>query len=87
MIGFYLTCLIFVFGVLGTLLRAVTGFNIFKLVKYLAREYLLIFATSSSESALPRLIAKMEHVASSAPRWASSFPRATRSISTAPRST
>ena len=62
MIGFYLTCLIFVFGVLGTLLRAVTGFNIFKLVKYLAREYLLIFATSSSESALPRLIAKMEHV-------------------------
>ena len=62
MIGFYLTCLIFIFGVLGTLLRAVTGFNIFKLVKYLAREYLLIFATSSSESALPRLIAKMEHV-------------------------
>lgn len=62
MVGFYLTCLIFVFGVLGSLLRLATGFSIFKLVKYLAREYLLIFATSSSESALPRLIAKMEHV-------------------------
>ena len=36
--------------------------SIFKLVRYLAREYLLIFATSSSESALPRLIAKMEHL-------------------------
>ena len=36
--------------------------SIFRLVRYLAREYLLIFATSSSESALPRLIAKMEHL-------------------------
>ncbi|MFF0814794.1 cation:dicarboxylate symporter family transporter [Rhodococcus sp. NPDC003318] len=62
MLGFYITCVIFVFGVLGLLLRAVTGFSVFKLVKYLAREYLLIFATSSSESALPRLIAKMEHL-------------------------
>ncbi len=35
--------------------------SVFKLVRYLAREYLLIVATSSSESALPRLIAKMEH--------------------------
>ncbi|MGC0362395.1 aerobic C4-dicarboxylate transport protein [Rhodococcus sp. 27YEA15] len=61
MIGFYLTCVIFIFGVLGSLLRAVTGLNVFKLAKYLGREYLLIFATSSSESALPRLIAKMEH--------------------------
>ncbi|GAB2934314.1 cation:dicarboxylase symporter family transporter [Rhodococcus aerolatus] len=62
MLGFYLTCAIFIFGVLGTLLRVVTGFNVFKLAKYLGREYLLIVATSSSESALPRLIAKMEHV-------------------------
>ena len=62
MIGFYVTCFVFVFGVLGLLLRAVTGVSIFKLVRYLAREYLLIFATSSSESALPRLIAKMEHL-------------------------
>jgi aerobic C4-dicarboxylate transport protein len=62
MLGFYLTCLIFVFGVLGSILRVVAGVSIFKLVRYLAREYLLIFATSSSESALPRLIAKMEHI-------------------------
>ena len=62
MFGFYLTCVVFVFVVLGLLLRAVSGVSIFKLVRYLAREYLLIFATSSSESALPRLIAKMEHL-------------------------
>jgi aerobic C4-dicarboxylate transport protein len=61
MLAFYLTCIIFVFGVLGTLLRAAAGVSIFKLVRYLAREYLLIVATSSSESALPRLIAKLEH--------------------------
>ncbi|MBI3212664.1 MAG: cation:dicarboxylase symporter family transporter [Mycobacterium sp.] len=59
--AFYLTCVLFVFGVLGALLRFVAGMSVFKLVRYLAREYLLIVATSSSESALPRLIAKMEH--------------------------
>jgi aerobic C4-dicarboxylate transport protein len=59
--AFYLTCVLFVFGVLGAILRFVAGVSIFKLVRYLAREYLLIVATSSSESALPRLIAKMEH--------------------------
>ncbi|WAY18234.1 cation:dicarboxylase symporter family transporter [Mycolicibacterium fortuitum] len=62
MLGFYVTCVLFVFGVLGILLRTVSGVSIFKLVRYLAREYLLIFSTSSSESALPRLIAKMEHL-------------------------
>lgn len=62
MLCFYITCVIFIFGVLGLVLYAFTRFNIFKLVKYLAREYLLIFATSSSESALPTLIRKMEHV-------------------------
>jgi aerobic C4-dicarboxylate transport protein len=62
MLGFYLTCVVFVFGVLGVLLRTVSGVSIFRLVRYLAREYLLIFSTSSSESALPRLIAKMEHL-------------------------
>ena len=62
MVGFYVTCVVFVFGVLGLLLYAVSGVSIFRLVRYLAREYLLIFATSSSEAALPRLIAKMEHL-------------------------
>jgi aerobic C4-dicarboxylate transport protein len=59
--AFYLTCLLFVVVVLGTLLRVTTGVNIFSLFRYLAREFLLIVSTSSSESALPRLIAKMEH--------------------------
>jgi aerobic C4-dicarboxylate transport protein len=62
MVAFYITCAVFVFGVLGTVLKVATGINIFSLFKYLAREFLLILATSSSESALPRLIAKMEHV-------------------------
>ena len=62
MAGFYLTCAVFVFVVLGALLRVVSGVSIFALIRYLAREYLLIIATSSSESALPRLIAKMEHL-------------------------
>ncbi|MGW5331661.1 cation:dicarboxylate symporter family transporter [Streptomyces bauhiniae] len=62
MFGFYVTCVLFVFVVLGTLLRIVSGLNIFLLLKYLAREFLLILSTSSSESALPRLIAKLEHL-------------------------
>ena len=61
MLGFYVTCVLFVFVVLGTLLKLATGINIFSLLRYLAREFLLIVSTSSSESALPRLIAKMEH--------------------------
>ena len=61
MVAFYITCFIFVFGVLGTVLKVATGVNIFSLFKYLAREFLLILSTSSSESALPRVIAKMEH--------------------------
>src|SRR6185312_9465226 len=51
MLGFYITCLVFVFGVLGTVLRVVTGVNIWSLFRYLAREFLLILSTSSSESA------------------------------------
>ena len=62
MVAFYITCVLFIVGILGTLLYAVTRINIFSLMKYLAREYLLIVGTSSSESALPRLIAKMEHL-------------------------
>jgi len=61
MVGFYTTCILFVFVVLGTVLRVTTGINLLSLLKYLGREFLLIVSTSSSESALPRLIAKMEH--------------------------
>lgn len=67
MVAFYLTCIVFIVIVLGVLLWAVTRVNIFALMKYLAREYLLIVGTSSSESALPRLIAKLEHLGISKP--------------------
>ncbi|MFJ6381478.1 cation:dicarboxylate symporter family transporter [Kitasatospora sp. NPDC092039] len=67
MIGFYVTCVLFVVVVLGALLRLVAGVNVFTLLKYLGREFLLILSASSSESALPRLIAKMEHLGVSRP--------------------
>ena len=67
MIGFYATCLLFVFGVLGAVLWFGARVNILSLLRYLAREFLLIVSTSSSESALPRLIAKMEHLGVSKP--------------------
>lgn len=67
MLGFYVTCILFIVVVLGTVLRFVSGVNIFLLMKYLAREYLLIVSTSSSEAALPRLISKMEHLGVSKP--------------------
>jgi len=61
------TCAVFVFVVLGLIFRLVVGLNIFSLLRYLGREFLLIVSTSSSESALPRLIAKMEHIGVSRP--------------------
>jgi aerobic C4-dicarboxylate transport protein len=67
MFGFYVTCVIFVFGVLSSLLWVVAKMNILALYRYLGREFLLILSTSSSEVALPRLIAKMEHLGVSKP--------------------
>jgi aerobic C4-dicarboxylate transport protein len=64
---FYATCAVFVVVILGAILKATTGMNIFKVLYYLRQEYLLIVATSSSETALPRLIAKMEHLGVSKP--------------------
>jgi len=56
---FYLTSLIFVLGVLGLVAR-LAGFSILRLIAYLKAELLLVLGTSSSESALPALIEKME---------------------------
>jgi aerobic C4-dicarboxylate transport protein len=67
MLGFYVTCAIFVFVILATILWLVARVNILLLLRYLAREFLLILSTSSSESAFPRLIAKMEHLGVSKP--------------------
>src|SRR3954449_5196173 len=49
MAAFYLTCALFIFVVLGTVLRLAAGVNLFSLFRYLAREFLLILSTSSSE--------------------------------------
>jgi aerobic C4-dicarboxylate transport protein len=67
MVGFYVTCFLFVVLVLGALLRLATGLSLPRLLRYLGREFLLILSTSSSETALPRLIAKMEHLGVSRP--------------------
>ena len=56
---FYLTSIVFVVGILGLVAMA-NGFNILKLIRYLKEELLLVLGTSSSEAALPSLIAKME---------------------------
>ncbi|MBL8650090.1 MAG: dicarboxylate/amino acid:cation symporter [Sphingopyxis sp.] len=63
---FYLTSLIFVIGVLGLVAR-LSGFSIFKLIRYLKAELLLVLGTSSSESALPSLMEKMERAGCAKP--------------------
>ncbi len=59
MLGFYATCLIFIFVVLGLVAR-LCGFSIFKFIRYIKEELLIVLGTSSSESVLPRMLAKME---------------------------
>ena len=56
---FYLTCLIFVFVVLGVISK-LHGFSIWKFVKYIKEELLIVLGTSSSESVLPRMMEKLE---------------------------
>jgi aerobic C4-dicarboxylate transport protein len=58
---FYLTCILFVVVVLGLIARF-TGFSIFKFVNYTKEELLIVLGTSSSESALPRMLDKMERL-------------------------
>jgi aerobic C4-dicarboxylate transport protein len=67
MFAFYLTCALFIFLILGAILKLSTGISIWKLMKYLGKEYLLIISTSSSETALPRLMGKMQHLGVSQP--------------------
>jgi aerobic C4-dicarboxylate transport protein len=66
MAGVYITCIAFVFIVLGAVARA-TGFSLIRFLRYIAEEILIVLGTSSSESALPRLMAKMEHLGCSKP--------------------
>jgi len=57
--AFYLTCLIFIFGVLWPVC-AWCGFSLWKLIRYLREEILIVLATTSSETVLPRVIARLE---------------------------
>jgi aerobic C4-dicarboxylate transport protein len=59
LMAFYATCFVFVFVVLGAIAR-LTGFSLWRFLRYIKEELLLVLGTSSSESALPRLIAKLE---------------------------
>ncbi|TWH76230.1 aerobic C4-dicarboxylate transport protein [Azomonas agilis] len=59
MLCFYITCVLFILIVLGGIARA-HGFSILKFIKYIREELLIVLGTSSSESALPRMLAKME---------------------------
>ena len=61
MATFYTTCLFFVFIVLGLIARF-HGFSIWKFIKYIKEELLIVLGTSSSESVLPRMMAKLENL-------------------------
>ncbi|HMV62563.1 MAG TPA: dicarboxylate/amino acid:cation symporter [Zoogloea sp.] len=61
MATFYLTCLVFIFCVLG-LIAKFHGFSIWKFIKYIKEELFIVLGTSSSESVLPRMMAKMENL-------------------------
>ncbi len=58
---FYLTCLVFILVVLGIIAR-LHGFSILKFIRYIKEELLIVLGTSSSESVLPRMMAKMENL-------------------------
>src|SRR6201988_5228573 len=58
---FYATCLVFIFIVLG-LIAKFNGFSIWKFIKYIKEELLIVLGTSSSESVLPRMMAKLENL-------------------------
>lgn len=60
MVSFYLTCIIFIVIVIGAVLHFYVKVNIFKFLKYIKGEILIVLGTSSSESALPGIIQKME---------------------------
>lgn len=66
MMSFYITCIIFILLVLGGILKF-AGFNIFKLLRHIKEELLIVLGTSSSEAALPSLIGKLEKAGCSEP--------------------
>ena len=61
LLGVYSTCLVFIFGVLAVVARLV-GFNLWRFLVYIREELLVVLGTSTSESALPRLMMKLERL-------------------------
>jgi aerobic C4-dicarboxylate transport protein len=66
MAGVYLTCALFIFVVLG-LVAKVVGFSLWKFLRYIGEEILIVLGTSSSETVLPRLMSKLERLGCSKP--------------------
>ncbi len=64
--SFYLTCILFIFFILGGILRY-TGFSLFSLLSYIKEELLIVIGTSSSEAALPSLMDKLRKMGCSEP--------------------
>jgi len=60
MLDVYLTCALFIFVVLWVVCK-LAGFSLWKYLKYISEEILLVLGTSSSEAALPRMMAKLEN--------------------------
>ncbi|MNV29260.1 Aerobic C4-dicarboxylate transport protein [compost metagenome] len=58
---FYASVAVFVFGVLGLVMR-LCGFSLLKLLRYLREELAVVFATTSSDSVLPQIMAKLKHM-------------------------
>ena len=59
MLCFYLTCVVFIFVVMAAVMR-LTGLRLWPLLRYLKEEFFIVLGTSSSEAALPSLMAKLE---------------------------
>ena len=61
LVGFYITCLIFIFVVLWPIAHG-CGFSLLQFIRYIREELLIVIATTSSETVLPRMIAKLERL-------------------------
>jgi aerobic C4-dicarboxylate transport protein len=61
LISFYVTCLIFVFGILSVV-AWLCGFSLLALIRWIREELLIVFATTSSETVMPRIITKLEQL-------------------------
>jgi aerobic C4-dicarboxylate transport protein len=66
MLCFYLTCVVFIFVIMGAVTR-VTGLRLWPLLRYIKEEFFIVLGTSSSEAALPSLMVKLERLGCAKP--------------------